>query len=77
MPVRTDEKWRFATVKAIDISSFTKPLPVADFARRELIARSTGLAQSAGRMIFANDQLLEREVLSEDAQAQGCDLGAD
>jgi Fe-S cluster assembly protein SufD len=71
MPARTDEKWRFATVKAIDISSFTKPLPVSDSARRELIDRSSGLAQSAGRMIFANDQLLEREVLSDDLKRKG------
>lgn len=71
MPQRTDEQWRFATVKAIDISPFTKPLPVDDESKRVLISRSTGLEQSAGRMIFANDQLLEREVLSDELKRKG------
>lgn len=66
MPVRTDEAWRFANIKALDISSYSRPLPVADADKAALLARSKGLAKSAGRMVFANDQLLQREVLSDE-----------
>lgn len=71
MPKRTDETWRFATIKAIDLESYSRPMPVSDADQAALIARSTGLKESSGRMIFANDQLLQREVLSEDLKRQG------
>jgi len=71
MPRRTDEAWRFATIKSLDISGYSKPLPVSDADQAELIARSVGLKETAGRMIFANDQLLQREVLSEDLKRKG------
>lgn len=71
MPQRTDETWRFATIKSLDIAPYAKPQPVSDADQAALIARSTGLKETAGRMIFANDQLLQREVLSEDLKRQG------
>ncbi len=71
MPQRTDEEWRFASIKSLDISSYTKPQPISDADQAALIARSVGLEKTAGRMIFANDQLLQREVLSEDLKRQG------
>jgi len=71
MPQRTDEEWRFASIKSIDISGYTRPLPVSEEDQAELIARSSGLEKVAGRMIFANDQLLKREVLSEDLKKKG------
>lgn len=71
MPQRTDEAWRFASTKTMDISQFSRPLPVSDADRDALIKRSTGMQETAGRMIFANDQLLQREVLSEDLKRQG------
>jgi Fe-S cluster assembly protein SufD len=71
MPKRTDEAWRFANLKAIDLSSFVKPLPVSEEVRADLLARSQGLKEVAGRMVFANDQLLQREVLSEELKAKG------
>src|SRR5580700_11271659 len=71
MPVRTDEAWRFASIKSLDISSYTKPQPVSADEQAALIARSTGLEKISGRMIFANDQLLQREVLSEELKQKG------
>ena len=71
MPQRTDETWRFATIKAVDLTPYSAPLAVTDAVQAELIKRSTGLKESAGRMIFANDQLLQREVLSEDLKRKG------
>ena len=71
MPRRTDESWRFATIKAVDLSPYSAPLDVPAPAREELIRRSTGLGETAGRMIFANDRLLRREVLSDDLKRKG------
>lgn len=71
MPVRTDEAWRFANLKAIDISAYRKPLPVSEVEKADLIERSAGVREAAGRMIFGNDQLLRQEALSDELQRQG------
>ena len=71
MPQRTDETWRFANLKALDLTPYSSPLPVSDLMQSELIRRSVGLKEIAGRMIFANDQLLQREILSEDLKRKG------
>src|SRR5476649_126210 len=64
-PTRTDERWRFANVKDLDLGAYTLPLPIDEATREDLLARSRGVETSAGRMVFANDQLLSREVLSD------------
>lgn len=63
MPGRTDEPWRFANYKALDLTSFaTCPAPMGGDPSR-FIKPSEGLAETSGKMIFANDALLSREVL--------------
>jgi Fe-S cluster assembly protein SufD len=71
MPVRTDEEWRFAKVKDLDLSGYVQAQPVDDAAREELLARSEGLDAVAGRMVFANDQLLAQETLGAALRQQG------
>src|SRR4051812_3887057 len=73
MPARTDEAWRFSTRKALDLSSFTAPTPIPEPTSRELVSRSQaeGLEAIAGRVVFANDQLLQREVLSDSLKQKG------
>lgn len=71
MPKRTDESWRFANLKLVDLAGYVAPAPVSDAVQAALIARSTGLEQTGGRMIFANDQLLQREVLSDELKSKG------
>ncbi|HSI14314.1 MAG TPA: Fe-S cluster assembly protein SufD [Chthoniobacter sp.] len=71
MPTRTDERWRFANVKDLDLSPYTPPQVIDEATREDLLARSRGLASAAGRMVFANDQLLSREVLSESLSQLG------
>ena len=71
MPKRTDETWRFANLKQFDLALFTQPLPVEDLAREELLGRSRGLAAAAGQMVFANDQLLAREILADTLRQKG------
>jgi Fe-S cluster assembly protein SufD len=70
-PVRTDEAWRFATIKSLDLSGFTSALPVGGSVAAELIRRSPGGLETAGRMIFANDRLISREVHAAALEAQG------
>jgi Fe-S cluster assembly protein SufD len=71
MPVRTDERWRFANVKDLDLAAYTQVLPVDDGTRDELLARSQSLEEIAGRMIFANDQLLAQETLADTLRQKG------
>jgi Fe-S cluster assembly protein SufD len=71
MPVRTNEEWRFGNVKALNLEPYVSPLPVSDEDRETLIARSRGVERSAGRMIFANDQLLRHDVYSDALAEQG------
>ena len=55
MPVRTDENWRFANVKDLDLGGCVQAQPVDGATREELLARSRGLEAIAGRMVFVND----------------------
>jgi len=71
LPVRTDEAWRFATIKSLDLSGFTRAAAVEESVAAELIRRSTGGIETAGRMIFANDQLLSRTAHATALEAQG------
>jgi Fe-S cluster assembly protein SufD len=62
MPGRTDEAWRFANYQALDLSAFaTAPTPLDG---QRFIKPSEGLAETSGKMIFANDQLVSREILN-------------
>lgn len=71
MPVRTDENWRFANVKDIDLSAFVRALPLGDATADDLLSRSRGLADVSGRMVFANDALLSHDVLSDSLKQKG------
>ena len=59
VPVRKVESWRFANLKALDISAFVEAAPVASEGR--LINASTGLKQTAAKLILGNNALLHRE----------------
>ena len=71
MPVRTDENWRFANVKDLDLSRYTRALPLGDATSDDLLARSRGVSDVAGRMVFANDRLLAHGVLSDSLKQKG------
>ncbi len=71
MPARTDEAWRFANLKAIDPAAFSAPQPITAEEGQELVERSLGLDQVAGRMVFGNGQLLSREGQVDALRQQG------
>jgi Fe-S cluster assembly protein SufD len=59
-PKRNDESWRFANLKALDLSGFLPAVPVADEAA--LVTRSAAHTDTAAKLVFANDSLIHSEV---------------
>jgi len=70
-PTRKDQPWRFSNVDLLDLKPFRIPGPLSEDDRKNILKYSTGLDQFAGRMIFANNQLVERSVISEDLKKRG------
>ena len=70
-PTRKDQPWRFSNVSLLDLAPFKAPGPLSEDDRKSVLKYSQGLGQFAGRMIFANNQLIERSVVSEDLKKRG------
>jgi Fe-S cluster assembly protein SufD len=70
-PHRKDQAWRFSNVSALDLSSYNVGAPLTQEERDEVLNRSTGLDEVAGRLIFADDQLLRRDPLPQKLLAAG------
>src|SRR5882762_2388147 len=70
-PTRKDQAWRFSNVGLLDLAPFKSSPPLSDDDRKNILKYSRGLDEYAGRMIFANDQLIERDVVSEDLKKRG------
>src|SRR5438552_15105746 len=65
-PTRKDQAWRFSNVDLLDLAPFKFSPELSEDDRANVRKYSTGLDQFAGRMIFAGDQLIERDVVTED-----------
>jgi len=70
-PTRKDQPWRFSNVGLLDLAPFRISPPLSEDDRNNVLKYSRGLDEYAGRMIFANDQLIERDVVSEDLKKRG------
>ena len=70
-PTRKDQPWRFSNVNLLDLAPFKISAPLSEDDRKNVLKYSRGLEQHAGRMIFANDQLIERDIVSEDLKRRG------
>jgi Fe-S cluster assembly protein SufD len=70
-PTRKDQAWRFSNVGLLNLAPFNVSPPLSEDDRKNILKYSRGLEQYAGRMIFANDQLVERDVVSEDLKKRG------
>src|SRR5690349_4010707 len=70
-PTRKDQAWRFSNVALLDLAPFKISAPLSENDRKNILKYSVGLNQFSGRMIFANDQLVERTVVSEDLKRRG------
>jgi Fe-S cluster assembly protein SufD len=70
-PTRKNQAWRFSNVGLLDLTPFQISAPLSEEDRKNVLEYSCGLDQFAGRMIFANDQLVERDVVSEELKRRG------
>src|SRR2546423_9597156 len=70
-PNRKDQAWRFSNVNALDLSSFNFGAAPSQNERDEILDRSLGLNEVAGRLIFADDHLLRRDPLPQKLLAAG------
>ena len=70
-PTRKDQPWRFSNVDLLDLAAFNVPDALSEEDRKNILKYSTGLDQFAARMIFANDQLVERAIVSDDLKKRG------
>lgn len=71
MPARTDGQWRFSDLKAVNLSPFHRAKGVGGADCASLLSRSLGLAETAGRMVFANDGLVAKEFHGDSLRAKG------
>src|SRR6266576_2415509 len=70
-PTRKDQAWRFSNVDLLDVTSFKFAGALGDEERGAILEQSRGLDEVAGRMIFAGDQLIERDVISDQLIKRG------
>ena len=70
-PTRKDQLWRFSNVNLLDLAPFKIPGALSEDDRRNVLKYSRGLDEVAARVIFANDQLIERDVVSEQLKKRG------
>ena len=70
-PTRKDQAWRFANVGLLDLSPFEYGGTLTEKERATILEQSRGLEEVAGRMIFAGDELIERDVISDQLKKRG------
>lgn len=70
MPSRKDQPWRFANVDALKLDAYTRPAALDDDKRAELLDQSAA-HESAARLVFADDQLIERDVIANSLRERG------
>ncbi len=70
-PTRKDQPWRFSSVDLLDLAPFKFSPELSDDDRTNVQKYSRGLDQFVARMIFAGEQLIERDVVSEDLKKRG------
>jgi Fe-S cluster assembly protein SufD len=70
-PTRKDQPWRFSNVNLLDLTPFNYGGTLADDERAAIPEQSRGLDEVAGRMIFAADELIQRDVISDQLKKRG------
>ena len=70
-PNRKDQAWRFSSVNALDLSNYNLGAQLNQRERDEILDRSLGLKEVAGRLIFADDHLVRRDPLPQKLLAAG------
>lgn len=71
MPQRTDERWRFASLKQIRELGRFRPTEFSVLDQPELIERSSFLGKVAGRIVLLDDNLVVQDPISAELAAKG------
>jgi Fe-S cluster assembly protein SufD len=70
-PTRKDSAWRFSNVDLLDLAPFRRAQPLTTEQQNEIRRQSHGLDEVAARLIFADDQLLQRDALPDKLRDRG------
>jgi Fe-S cluster assembly protein SufD len=70
-PTRKDQPWRFSNVTLLDLASFKRSEKISEDSRAAILDQSHALEEVAGRMVFAGDELVLRDVISEKLRQRG------
>jgi Fe-S cluster assembly protein SufD len=70
-PTRKDQLWRFSNVDLLDLTPFQFGGVLSNDERAAILDQSRGLDEVAARLIFAGDQLIERDVISDQLKKRG------
>jgi Fe-S cluster assembly protein SufD len=70
-PTRKDQPWRFSSVNLLDLTPFQRSGEISETDRATILQKSEMLDQVAGRLIFAGDQLIHRDVVSDQLRRRG------
>jgi Fe-S cluster assembly protein SufD len=70
-PKRKDQLWRFSNVDLLNLTPFKFGGALPNKERNAILEQSRGLDKVAARLIFAGDQLIERDVLSDQLKKRG------
>jgi Fe-S cluster assembly protein SufD len=70
-PTRKDQLWRFSNVDLLDLASFKRAGELSDEDRASILDRSHALDKVAARLVFAGDELIHRDVVSEQLKKRG------
>ncbi|MEO8440582.1 MAG: Fe-S cluster assembly protein SufD [Spartobacteria bacterium] len=71
MPSRTDQAWRFSNVSLLDLAPYSVAPALPDADAHDILERSIDLDDVSGRLVFADDHFLERDVISEKLRKAG------
>jgi len=70
-PTRKDSAWRFSNVDLLDLTPFHRAQPLSREQHDQILEQSRGLDEVAARLIFADDQLLQRDALPDKLRERG------
>src|ERR1044072_7282060 len=70
-PNRKEPAWRFSNVNAFDLSRYNFGASLSQAQRDDILEQRSGYKEVAGRLIFADDQLLRRDPLPQKLLAAG------
>ena len=70
-PTRKDQLWRFSNVDLLDLTPFKFCGALSDKDGEKILEQSRGLSEVGARLVFAGDELIHQEIISEQLKKRG------